>query len=797
MRTRSGLLGAALGALLVPLLAWVPGTTATGAALRARATDPTPTSDTRFTAQPLPTYQTNGVVYAVEAVGNVVYVGGNFTKVRPPGAAPGTREVARRNMAAFNATTGALLPFSHAFRAPSYPIPSSGVYDKECSRGARAGTYTCDTVYEIRASHDRSRIFVGGDFQTVDGRVRGNVAAFRVSSGALTSFRVDRVYGRVRALVPSASRLYIGGQISQVSGRRRYKVAAVRTDNGALTSWAPRVNGYVIAMAITADQKRVIIGGDFDRVNGQLRRGVRAVSAATGANTAWSGNPLRGTNGGRRSYVTDLAVDRDTVYVATEGLGEHVFDGRLAINPTNGVVRWRNTCLGATWAIERVGSSLYTGSHAHDCHAVPGGFRETARHLLDKPGDEHYHRFQAEVVGSGAPRLLHWMPTTDGGIVGSLGPRDLTYSPTADVLWAGGEFTTVNGDPQQGLTRFGPARDPGVPSIAPEQPSAPLAVSDASGRVRVTWEATDDWDNATLGYSLLRGGTVVATRSATSSHDTPRPTMSFLDTGLTPGSRVGYRVVATDGAGVASAPSTATTVTVASGPDAYRRRVLADRPQLYWPFDDQADRVAGTLVPAGGGGRYTSGGVTRGVPGALQGVPDDTAVQLDGVLGMARGRSRTAAPSTFSVEVWFKGSGTGKIVGYGSSQTTLSSYADRHLYVDTDGRLVFGMYDGSRAPHVVRSGARVDDDRWHHAVATHGDAGTVLYLDGRRVAGDSTKRSTSAYAGSWQVGGDRLAGWPKEPAQRNYAGTVDELAVYLHQLSPETVAAHHDLGLGG
>ena len=207
MRTRSGLLGVALGALLVPLLAWVPGTTASGAGTAAPATDPTPTSATRFTPQPLPTYQTNGVVYAVEAVGNVVYVGGNFTKVRPPGAAPGTQEVARRNMAAFNATTGALLPFSHTFRAPDYPIPSSGVYDKECSPGTKAGTYTCDTVYEIRASRDRKRLFVGGDFQTVDGQSRGNVAAFTVGTGALTSFRVDRIYGRGRALVPSSTPL--------------------------------------------------------------------------------------------------------------------------------------------------------------------------------------------------------------------------------------------------------------------------------------------------------------------------------------------------------------------------------------------------------------------------------------------------------------------------------------------------------------------------------------------------------------------------------------------------------------
>lgn len=56
-----------------------------------------------------PSWQTNGTVWAIAAHNGIVYVGGGFTSVRPPGAAPGTGEVARTGLAAFNAGTGALI----------------------------------------------------------------------------------------------------------------------------------------------------------------------------------------------------------------------------------------------------------------------------------------------------------------------------------------------------------------------------------------------------------------------------------------------------------------------------------------------------------------------------------------------------------------------------------------------------------------------------------------------------------------------------------------------------------------
>src|SRR3954452_16358415 len=57
----------------------------------------------------MPTWQTNGQVYAVAYAGGRGYLGGSFTSVRPPGSETST---ARNHVAAFSASTGDLLAWN-------------------------------------------------------------------------------------------------------------------------------------------------------------------------------------------------------------------------------------------------------------------------------------------------------------------------------------------------------------------------------------------------------------------------------------------------------------------------------------------------------------------------------------------------------------------------------------------------------------------------------------------------------------------------------------------------------------
>ncbi len=60
------------------------------------------------TADALPSWQINGVVWSQAIVGDVVYVTGSFTRARPPGvAAGGAGEVVANNIFAYQLSTGA------------------------------------------------------------------------------------------------------------------------------------------------------------------------------------------------------------------------------------------------------------------------------------------------------------------------------------------------------------------------------------------------------------------------------------------------------------------------------------------------------------------------------------------------------------------------------------------------------------------------------------------------------------------------------------------------------------------
>src|SRR5580765_3608683 len=69
----------------------------------AQAADPPPPAPpATVSADALPTWQINGVVYSQAIVGDIVYVTGSFTRARPPGvAAGGAGEVVANNIFAY------------------------------------------------------------------------------------------------------------------------------------------------------------------------------------------------------------------------------------------------------------------------------------------------------------------------------------------------------------------------------------------------------------------------------------------------------------------------------------------------------------------------------------------------------------------------------------------------------------------------------------------------------------------------------------------------------------------------
>ncbi|MFI6011628.1 fibronectin type III domain-containing protein [Streptomyces sp. NPDC051243] len=450
-----------------------------------------------LTADPLSTWQTDGIVWSIEYARGVVYVGGTFNSVRPPGAKRGEKEVPRKNFAAFDADTGKLLPCTHSFTGGG------------------------EAVLALKASPDGKVLYVGGSFGQVG---KAGVASAVALNTADCSLRKDfrpAVTSFVRAIETTDSAVYLGGDFTVVDGQERQSVAAFRP-NGSLLPFKAEIDHPVRAIVAAPEHGKVLVGGDFYMVNGELEKSLIALHPATGKTVTSYADWLPA-----RSSVKALARDKTNFYAAAEGRGTGIFDGRLAGHLGNGQLVWKDTCLGATQAIAVHNGVVYSGSHAHDCRDTPGGFPEhnNRQHLLAQSARDRH--------------ILHWFPDTDGGISEGNGPRVLKTA--GDVLWVGGEFTEVNGKPQQSLTRFGAGPDTG----APEEPPALKASGAGAGKVTLTWRAAWDRDDAELKYLIYRDGRLVASPTQRSTHWN-RPEMTYTDS-VAPGSRHRYRIAVTDG----------------------------------------------------------------------------------------------------------------------------------------------------------------------------------------------------------------------------------------------------------
>ncbi|MER7245404.1 LamG-like jellyroll fold domain-containing protein [Kribbella sp. NPDC000426] len=692
------------------------------------------------------TWQTNASVQGIAVAAGKAYAGGRFTSVRPPGAAAGTGEVGQAYLAAFDATTGALVT---AFN----PVLNG-------------------QVYAVAASADGSRIFVGGDFTTVNGQTRNRIAAFDTATGALVSNWKPSVSYRVKTIAVSGTTVYFGGSFGLVNNLTRNRLAAVTTDTGTLLPWAPDVNGDVYAVDAADDASKVYAGGQFSTVNGTNQNTVTSLDPVSGAVLPFPGaSAVPPPNGSCTTRVKSIDASGDTVYFGNGGDGGGCFDGTWAVDIATNTLKWKNQCLGATEAVKVVNGWLYKGSHAHDCaNQGAGGF----------PQGFDYRFLLSEKLSDGS--LGPWYPNTDAdpNSVTNVGP--LAFATSGNDLWAGGDFLHVNGVAQQGLTHFTNA----VPGAAPAKPAKLLPYSVQPGVVQIHFPTVVDNDDSTLTYRLLKGfsNTTIATWTAKS---TPwdRPWLSYTDTDNAPGDTPNYRVEVTDGSttirGNYSDP-----VTVASAPStAYDQIVNADGPQAYWRLGE----AVGTTTSVDSSGQSNNGtftGVTLGGAGAIAG---NTAMTSSTTTGRMVGEKGYSFPQQFTVEAWVKQSGVGRggrIIGFGNGKTQSSAINDRMLYMRTNGSIVFGVNDGSQRTLTSPSGK--NDGQWHHVVGTFDNGMMKLYVDGV-LSGSSLVGQASLYYGWWRVGYDSTNSWSGGGATQTGMG-IDEAAVYPYALTPVQVQNH-------
>jgi hypothetical protein len=158
-----------------------------------------------------------------------------------------------------------------------------------------------------------------------------------------------------------------------------------------------------------------------------------------------------------------------------------------------------------------------------------------------------------------------------------------------------------------------------------------------------------------------------------------------------------------------------------------------------------------------------------------------------------------AAPQTFTEEIWFKipagFTSGGHIMNFGSNPGSSSSPSpayDREIWVEPNGTVNFGVFNGGRYVVSTPSTKNYQDGQWHHVAATLSSAGMKLYVDGV-LKGTNPNTVAGSGTGYWRVGWDNGWGSPNFTL-KNFTGQLRYAAVYTVELSASRIAAHYLAG---
>jgi PKD repeat protein len=272
---------------------------------------------------------TEGRVNDIAVVGDVAYIGGDFSRVGG---------LARSNLAAIDLATG---------RVTDWNPGADGV------------------VHAVKASLDGSLIYVGGNFSTVDDRTRRRLAAVDARTGDATGWNPNPS-AMVESIDVDGGDVYIAGNFLSVGGIDvRYAARVSASSGDADPAWDPDPAAPVNAIDVAPDGDTVYLGGAFGRVGGLSRPNAAAVDAATGAVTPWNPDVPH--------VVLDLEVGLDSsiVYFAVGGPWSDGGNLAQAVSASNAATVWSHQSDGDVQAVAAGPDRVYFGGHFYLSGGVP------------------------------------------------------------------------------------------------------------------------------------------------------------------------------------------------------------------------------------------------------------------------------------------------------------------------------------------------------------------------------------------------------------------------------------------
>lgn len=354
------------------------------------------------------TWSPSSSVKSVVVTPDTIYIGGFFGELFPPSGA----SVPRNRLAALDADTGEPLPW-----APEVQGGNQEVYSLALSG---------NTVY------------VAGNFESVSGQARRNLAAVAADTGALKNWNPD-INGAVESICIAGSKLYLGGNFQFAGVQARESLAAVDINTGAILSWNPQADGAV--RTLVHYNGTIYAGGSFQRIGGQIREHIAAINANTNSPLSWAPQA--------DGDVYDMAISGTTLYVVGDfrNIAGQPRTGAAAFNLTNGALTsWNAGADAPIFAVAADATTVYLGGSGvpeqNEGLTMLGG---QTRHLLG-------------AVSATTGTATSWHPFT---------PATQSNQDVYDIqlaaggkVYVGGNISNINGGRPSNLLKFGEAVTP-------------------------------------------------------------------------------------------------------------------------------------------------------------------------------------------------------------------------------------------------------------------------------------------------------------------------------------------------
>jgi hypothetical protein len=233
-------------------------------------------------------------------------------------------------------------------------------------------------------------------------------------------------------MVEDNGTLFVGGRFRYFSPRVGAGVIA-HAGTGANLTAALNINGPVIS-AIADGVGGWFIGGNFTKVAGQKRAGIARIGADGSLDPVFRPNVIYGS-------VRSMLLQGSTLYIGGtfENVNNITRRGLAALDLAGGLLSWepllQDASFVAVYAVEAFGTSIAFGGNFSSVN----GTNRMGLAAVDANGN-----------------LDPWDPQLAGG-GGCSQPRVEVLKASGSLLYVGGCFESVQGQPRQSLAAFGAA----------------------------------------------------------------------------------------------------------------------------------------------------------------------------------------------------------------------------------------------------------------------------------------------------------------------------------------------------